>query len=225
IGIHLHHQLVAVLQGPGETRHVCAAQTGLGAVVQHVHLPIVPGHALGPLAGSVRAGVVDHEHVRFRGAGACAAQRMRKDPALVIGRDDHQRLHEPAPTCEPASEGVAAGGEPGVWGGTCFSPGGSAGPGRRERRPVATPSSRASTASPVAMIIGQSPSLSAIVIVVRNGMSAAKYSWVNKSVSCRTVPSAAITPETPTVEICTVVRPCSTARSRDIASCCMDSAV
>ncbi|CPU67151.1 Uncharacterised protein [Mycobacteroides abscessus] len=48
---------------------------------------------------------------------------------------------------------------------------------------------------------------------------------MNRPVLCRSVPSGAMTPLTPTVETCTVARPVDTARSRDIASCCVDSAV
>jgi hypothetical protein len=48
---------------------------------------------------------------------------------------------------------------------------------------------------------------------------------VKSEVRCSTAPLGAMTALTPTVEICTVARPCSTARSRLIASCCVDSAV
>ena len=39
------------------------------------------------------------------------------------------------------------------------------------------------------------------------------------------MPSGAMNPDTPTVDTWTTERPCSMARSREIANCCSDSAV
>ena len=59
----------------------------------------------------------------------------------------------------------------------------------------------------------------------RNGRFATNSSAVNRSVVRTTLPSGVITAETPTVEICTAARPVVIACRRDIASCCVDSAV
>src|SRR5690606_11155194 len=93
------------------------------------------------------------------------------------------------------------------------------------RGAVATPARNASAVSSVKTTTGASPRRSLTVISVRSGTEAAKWSAVNSSVELSSTPFGAMTPLTPTVEIWMVARPCSTARKRDIASCCSDSAV
>ena len=98
---------------------------------------------------------------------------------------------------------------------------------RAVRRPpvAAMPAIVLASASATTMATGASPRRSANVRLVRSGSSANRVSAVNRAVHCWTTPSGPMTADTPTVETCTVARPCSTARSRDIASCWVDSAV
>lgn len=58
---------------------------------------------------------------------------------------------------------------------------------------------------------------------VRSGRSWAICSLVKCPVRSKNAPSGPIIALTPTVEICTTARPCSTARKRDMASCWVDS--
>lgn len=65
-----------------------------------------------------------------------------------------------------------------------------------------------------------SPTRSATVFSSRSGSFALMTSCVNSLLLCSTVPSGAITALIPLVAAATTARPCSTARSRYMASCC-----
>ncbi len=60
---------------------------------------------------------------------------------------------------------------------------------------------------------------------MRSGSEATICAAVNRPVRSIRAPLGAMMALTPTVEICTVARPSSIARSRDIASCWVDSSV
>jgi len=64
-----------------------------------------------------------------------------------------------------------------------------------------------------------------MVRLVRKGRSAASTADVNNVVRWCAVPSGVIIALTPTVEMCTIERPCSMARIREMASCWTDSSV
>jgi hypothetical protein len=80
---------------------------------------------------------------------------------------------------------------------------------------AATPSTPSATSAHS----GAGPSRVASVVVVRSGTRATSASGVNSLVCCSTVPFGAITALTPLVAATSTVLPCSTARTREIASC------
>ena len=72
---------------------------------------------------------------------------------------------------------------------------------------------------------GQAPRRAATVRWCRRGRWEVRRAGVNNVLTWWAVPSGVIIALTPTVETCTIERPCSIARIRDMASCCTDSSV
>lgn len=78
---------------------------------------------------------------------------------------------------------------------------------------------RRSSTAPQAASSGHLPVLSASVSCDRKGSAPDSSADVNSVLDWCALPSGVIRALTPTVDTCTTDRPCSTARSREMASC------
>ncbi len=64
VRVHLHDDVIAALQGPGEARDVGLAQPGFLGPVHDVHVRIGLSELLSQVARAVRAVVIDDQQVR-----------------------------------------------------------------------------------------------------------------------------------------------------------------
>src|SRR5690606_20301126 len=139
--------------------------------------------------GAVRAAVVHHERVHRGQRLVQTTQQLLDVLPLVVGRDHH----------EHAAISHAA---------LLRS---------RIRHPIE--SARAAIPPATSTRSGHGPTMLATVVVSRSGSVPTRISEVNSSESRTTLPSGRTMALTPLVAATTAARPCSTARSRDIASC------
>src|SRR5690606_19317467 len=222
VGVHLHEHRVAVLEPPPETGDVGGTETVLLGAVQHRDALVGGGEFVGEVTGAVGAAVVDDEDVGVRQRSV----QPRDDPTevlpLVVGRNDHQgasarcavvagrrrRCHQRSSLSNRPPAGAPAAPVPEV----VPAPAGV----RRDRTRAAT---AAATAPAQSTSSGAAPSRLASVTSARSGTCATRAAGSNSGVLCCTRPSGSTIALTPLVAATTTVRPCSTARTRDIASC------
>ncbi len=95
VGIHLHHDVVVVLDGPVEPRLVGGPQTGLPGPTEHMDPAQLPACGFGDVGGAVGAVVVDHEHLGRRRHPTDALDDLGDVVGLVVGGHDHDRAHRP----------------------------------------------------------------------------------------------------------------------------------
>src|SRR5690606_37852697 len=222
VGVHLHEHRVAVLEPPPETGDVGGTETVLLGAVQHRDALVGGGEFVGEVTGAVGAAVVDDEDVGVRQRSV----QPRDDPTevlpIVVGRTDHQgagagcavvpgrrrRCHQRSslsdrpPAGAPAAPVLVRAAAP------AFS-----------RRPRTRAKPAAATAAAQSTSSGATPSRLASVTSARKGTCATRASGTNNGVLCCTRPSGSTIALTPLVAATITARPCSTARSRDIASC------
>ena len=90
IGIHLEHEVEAMLERPAEAGNVGPPQPLLGSPVQAVN-PRLPGsHLIGQLAGAIGRGVVHHQDLDPRILEQDRRNDLGQILRLVVGRDDDE---------------------------------------------------------------------------------------------------------------------------------------
>src|SRR5262245_6158333 len=209
IGVHLDEDVVISLEPPAETSDVRGPEALLAIPVEHMDLRILGGEAIGKLASAVWTRIVHNQDVDRRDGGANPADDPLDVLSLVVRRDSNQH-----PIRHDASDVVlsctcATG---------CTTLSGAAG--AALRRPPAIASANATSPTPASSHSGTSPTRSASVYPPRSGAGATIRSRVNSFERSTIEPSGLISALIPLVAAMSIDRPCSTARSREIASCC-----
>ena len=93
VSIDLNQGIESLTESPREARPVGAAETRLFSPSEHVDRPELSLDRLGNLGGTVGAAIVDDQDHRLWSMPTHRPQHDLNVHALVVGRDDHQRLH------------------------------------------------------------------------------------------------------------------------------------
>jgi hypothetical protein len=103
ICIHLQEQVVPAFEPPAEPGDVGRAEPELARPVDDVDPGILRDHPVDDVAGAVGRAVVDEEDGDLRDHGEDGGGDRRRVVALVVGRDDDERLrrHRSEPTPRP----------------------------------------------------------------------------------------------------------------------------
>src|SRR5690606_2608367 len=179
--------------------------------VQDVHLGVGGGQLIGDRPRAVRAVVVGDEHVHGWDRPPDSVGDQAYVLRLVVGRDDDEY---PTHTRVTLAHSTAF---------RLRTP-------LRQRRPgcslrrSATARTSTPSAAAVSATSGMIPRLVAIVRPVVSEMSRRMTAGALNAVASYTLPDSSTKAETPTVDAISAGRPCSTARSRTMASCCSASA-
>ena len=90
VGVHLHHDVKALLQGPAEASQIGGPEAFLAESMHHVDQWISRSEFLGQIAGSVRRVVVHNENLGGVHAGTYPIHNRRDGVDFVEGGNDDQ---------------------------------------------------------------------------------------------------------------------------------------